>query len=119
MDRYHSDITVTAKSILRQPFQDDTLKVIGIPTKSLKRKRSQNDPETIIQFLCQGPDVLGTFLPEKAKELGIPRGPLYGKLQKGNSVTLEDGRVIEPHQVVTKGRPGAVSALNPLNDRNS
>ncbi len=39
------------------------------------------------------------FHPEKAKKLGIPRGPLWGKLQKGNEVELEDGRVIEPGQV--------------------
>lgn len=36
----------------------------------------------------------GRFDAEKAKELGIPSGPLYGKLKRGESVTLPDGRVI-------------------------
>lgn len=31
-----------------------------------------------------------------------------GKLQKGNSVTLEDGRVIEPSQVMDPDKPGHV-----------
>ncbi|WP_295613992.1 ribonuclease Z [Chamaesiphon sp. GL140_3_metabinner_50] len=36
----------------------------------------------------------GRFNLEKAKELGIPSGPLYGKLKNGEVVTLPDGRVI-------------------------
>lgn len=36
----------------------------------------------------------GRFDVEKAKELGIPSGPLYGKLKRGESVTLPDGREI-------------------------
>ena len=36
----------------------------------------------------------GRFNLEKAKELGIPSGPIYGKLKNGETVTLADGRVI-------------------------
>jgi ribonuclease Z len=39
-------------------------------------------------------DRSGQFDVEKAKALGIPFGPLYGKLKQGGSVTLEDGQVI-------------------------
>jgi ribonuclease Z len=34
----------------------------------------------------------GQFNVEKAKELGIPSGPLYGQLKRGETVTLPDGR---------------------------
>ena len=34
----------------------------------------------------------GKFDVEKAKKLGIPFGPVYGKLKAGETVTLEDGR---------------------------
>jgi ribonuclease Z len=34
----------------------------------------------------------GQFNVEKAKELGIPTGPLYGQLKRGETVTLPDGR---------------------------
>ena len=36
----------------------------------------------------------GTFNLEKAKSLGIPPGPIYGKLKQGEVVTLDDGRKI-------------------------
>jgi ribonuclease Z len=48
----------------------------------------------------------GRFHPEKAIALGVPKGPLYGALQRGERVTLEDGRVVEPHEVVEARRRG-------------
>ena len=49
----------------------------------------------------------GRFDRQKAEEeLGIPPGPAYGKLQDGETVELDDGRVIEPDQVVGEPRPG-------------
>jgi len=40
-------------------------------------------------------DRAGHFDAEKARELGIPFGPLYGKLKRGESVTLPDGRTFD------------------------
>jgi ribonuclease Z len=37
----------------------------------------------------------GHFDVARAQELGIPPGPLYGKLKRGESVTLADGRTFE------------------------
>lgn len=37
----------------------------------------------------------GRFNVEKAAALGIPSGPLYGKLKRGEGVTLPDGRQIQ------------------------
>src|ERR1700740_2411738 len=48
----------------------------------------------------------GIFNLEKAEELGIPRGPLYGKLQHGESIKLNDGRVITPDMVLGETRQG-------------
>ncbi|MFY1827930.1 ribonuclease Z [Myxococcus fulvus] len=48
----------------------------------------------------------GRFNLEKARELGVPPGPSFGKLQKGESVTLEDGRVVKPEDVLGAPRPG-------------
>jgi ribonuclease Z len=48
----------------------------------------------------------GRFDLEAARALGIPHGPLYGKLQRGESITLEDGRTITPDQVLGDARPG-------------
>ena len=48
----------------------------------------------------------GVFDLERAEELGIPRGPLFGKLQNGNPITLPDGRTIQPEEVLGEARPG-------------
>ncbi len=48
---------------------------------------------------------LGRFNREKAFELGIPEGPLFSKLQRGEAVTI-NGRKILPSQVVGKPRQG-------------
>jgi ribonuclease Z len=47
----------------------------------------------------------GRFNREKAVELGVPVGPLFSKLQKGEAVTI-NGRTISPSQVIGKPRPG-------------
>lgn len=48
----------------------------------------------------------GKFYPERAVKLGVPRGPLWKKLQMGVAVELRDGRVIRPEQVLGPMRPG-------------
>jgi ribonuclease Z len=51
-------------------------------------------------------DRLGRFEPDVARELGIPEGPLWGRLHRGEAVTLPDGRTIEPSRLVGPPRPG-------------
>lgn len=48
----------------------------------------------------------GRFNPDLARELGIPEGPLWGKIHRGEDVTLDDGRVIESRTLVGEKRPG-------------
>jgi ribonuclease Z len=49
---------------------------------------------------------LGRFNPDHARELGIPEGPLWGKIHKGEAITLDDGRVIEASELVGPTRAG-------------
>lgn len=46
------------------------------------------------------------FLPEKADALGVPPGPLRRGLVDGQAVTLPDGRVIQPDDVLGPSRRG-------------
>ena len=48
----------------------------------------------------------GIFDPDHARALGIPEGPLWGRIAKGEAVTLDDGRVIEPAALVGPTRSG-------------
>jgi ribonuclease Z len=49
---------------------------------------------------------LGRFNPDRARELGIPEGPLWGQLHKGKAITMEDGRTIGPADLVGGPRSG-------------
>lgn len=50
-------------------------------------------------YICELSKVPGKFLPAKAQELGVPRGPMYGVLKAGQAVTLSNGTIIQPEQV--------------------
>jgi len=50
-------------------------------------------------------DKPGRFNLEKAKELGIPEGHLWNKLQNGEEIEV-DGKIIRPDQVLGEKRPG-------------
>ncbi len=47
------------------------------------------------------------FQVEKAEALGVPFGPERARLVRGESVTLADGRVVEPDDVLGESVPGA------------
>jgi ribonuclease Z len=48
----------------------------------------------------------GRFDLAAAERLGVPAGPLYKRLQSGEEVTLEGGRVVKPEEVLGPARPG-------------
>jgi ribonuclease Z len=48
----------------------------------------------------------GEFHPEKAEALGVPRGPLWSRLQSGEAVEAADGRVVRPEEVLGRPRSG-------------
>lgn len=63
----------------------------------------------------RGPDCLGfvfeesshtPFLPEKADALGVPFGPSRRDLVEGKSITLSNGIVIKPEQVLGEAKAG-------------
>lgn len=48
----------------------------------------------------------GRFDRSRAEELGVPVGPKFSRLHRGEAVELDDGTVVEPDQVVGSPRPG-------------
>jgi ribonuclease Z len=62
--------------------------------------------KTCVGYTLEELDRPGEFNPEKAKELNVSCGPLWGKLQHGESVTSSDGATVSPEQVMGTKRSG-------------
>ncbi len=54
----------------------------------------------------------GRFDVEKARAAGVPDGPLNGQLQRGETITLDDGTVITPEGLVGETRFGRTIVLS-------
>ena len=64
-------------------------------------------PQTAVSYWIQAQDLPGKFDVHRAKALGIPAGPQYGLLQRGRSITLSDGRTVQPTDVLRPSRGSA------------
>jgi ribonuclease Z len=79
----------------------DVLKMKGF----LVRAVSTNHSVPSLGYSLEEDMRLGRFNRDVALSLGIPPGPLFGKLQHGQVIEI-DGKRIEPHQVMGPARPG-------------
>ena len=66
---------------------------------------TEHRADTVGYALVEHPR-LGRFNPQRARELEIPEGPLWGRLHKGETVSLPDGRTIGPEALVGAPRDG-------------
>jgi ribonuclease Z len=64
-----------------------------------------NHSVTAFSYLFEEKDKPGRFNVEKAKELRIPKGELWNKLQNGSKITINE-KIIDPDQVLGEKRPG-------------
>ena len=61
---------------------------------STKKWKQDSKSSSSICYVCKLASLPGRFFPQKAKELGVPRGPLFADLHLGKAVKLEDGQQV-------------------------
>ncbi|ORY78253.1 beta-lactamase-like protein [Protomyces lactucae-debilis] len=64
-----------------------------------------------VSYCIEGQPRPGKFDVARAMALGVPKGPLYGKLQQGQSVYLPNGTVVHPHEVLGPRRLSAPALI--------
>ena len=72
------------------------------------KRKKQCVSNTTAAFVCKLVDIRGKFDPQKAKSLGLPPGPLYRSLTRGESVVAPNGKTIHPSDVLGPVRKGPV-----------
>jgi ribonuclease Z len=70
-----------------------------------------------IAYILQAPQVRGKFDNAKAKQLGVPNGPIRGKLTAGQTIEFDDPlnpgetKVVKPEDVIGAQQDGGVSVF--------
>ena len=77
----------------------------------IKRKNFQGTLKDVLCFAIYTPDTPGRLDAEKAVSLGVPYGPLLGKLKRGHSVMTPDGNTINPEDCMGTTTSGGVTLL--------
>ena len=62
--------------------------------------------KTCVGYTLEELDRPGEFNPDAAVAMKVPRGPLWGKLQKGETVVNEEGNEVKPCDVMGGSRSG-------------
>ncbi len=84
-------------SIAQTVFEGDGYRVRSFPLKHSK---------VCVGYSLEEDPRPGVFFPEKAKEAGVPVGPMWSNLQRGETVTLSDGSVVKSEDVMGDERKG-------------
>lgn len=95
--------------LIKRDFPLRTTKVsdgseIGVNGMTVKSFENTHGPNSL-GYVFEEHTRPGKFDKEKALELGIPEGPLYGMLQRGREIEV-NGRTIAPDRVLGPPRPG-------------
>jgi ribonuclease Z len=78
-------------------YSDDQARILWEPVKHTR---------FCLGYRIEELDRPGKFDPETARALGVPMGPLWGRLQDGQSVTTPDGKTVDPGLVLGPPRRG-------------
>ncbi|WP_369546471.1 ribonuclease Z [Bacillus velezensis] len=63
-------------------------------------------------YRVQEKDIPGALQASRLKEMNIPPGPVYQKIKKGETVTLDDGRIINGRDFLEPPKKGRIVAFS-------
>jgi ribonuclease BN (tRNA processing enzyme) len=95
----YGDIEVIAVPIVASSASAST-SFTPLPSSSATSSASLDKKYYGISYVCQTPTLPGKFDVQRAATLNIPKGPMYAQLKNGKSVTLANGDIILPDQVL-------------------
>lgn len=78
-------------------YQDDQVRILWEPVEHSR---------LCLGYRLEERERPGKFHPHRAAALGVPKGPLWGRLQQSQSVVLDDGTEITAEQVLGESRRG-------------
>jgi len=65
----------------------------------------------VVCYAIHTPEIRGQFDVKAALALGVPKGPLFGRLVNGETVTTPDGKEVTPDMCVGPAQPGPVALV--------
>lgn len=105
------DLNMPSTSLPFTVTDDDNLKIQAVPVNSRRDMEIQTSFGMhcdAVSYICRLHDLPGKFNPQKALDLGVKKGKLFGLLQRGISITLDDGTEVKSEQVMSPSTPGPI-----------
>ncbi|CDO56641.1 hypothetical protein DV113_004460 [Geotrichum candidum] len=99
-EKEHEKVNDAAKNIVKRMFPRPGDKVDSKDATSLKLNDIVSPDTTSSSYIIQIKQTRGRFNVEKANKLGVPKGSIRSVLSRGEPITLEDGTVVTPDQVL-------------------
>ncbi|KAJ0075247.1 hypothetical protein Patl1_34082 [Pistacia atlantica] len=110
-----SDATLTDLTKLTDPLvlvNNEVVKISAILLKPNFSGGSAVKPgELSVIYVCELPELMGKFDPDKARALGLSSGPKYDDLKSGKSVQSDCGTMVHPSDVMGPSVPGPIVLL--------
>ncbi|MED4581633.1 ribonuclease Z [Brevibacillus choshinensis] len=108
LDRYFRAVMETSPVYLQYPLQLITVSegIVYEDEDVIVTCRMAKHRVTSFAYAVTEKEKPGAFQVELAKQAGVPSGPLYGALKRGEQITLADGTVLDGKDFVGEPQPG-------------
>jgi ribonuclease Z len=85
---------------------DENVRITAVPIPTVNATALAT-----LSYVCRLRDIPGKFNPVRAAELGVKKGPDYGRLSKGNAITVASGVIVRPENVMSPNVPGPLIVI--------